>query len=150
MQLVTIGRASDNVISLTEPRVSRLHAELILREGQWILQSHGRNGTWIQGTRVEKAEMSNLSIFQLGSSGPTLQILIQETATDTRTATLENFQASDFEFLEFDRDQLADEVTRIVETDAFRQLQSQSQQRRPLDSSSDESQPIQSQDPESC
>ena len=130
LERVTIGRADDNVIAIVDPHVSRLHVELLLTDGQWLLHSRGRNGTWIQGARVEQAELSHRTIFQLGSSGPMLQILIQEAPADMPTATLDNFQPVEFEFLNFNREQLADEVTKIAETDAFRRLQSQSHRNR--------------------
>ncbi|MBX3420204.1 MAG: FHA domain-containing protein [Pirellulaceae bacterium] len=139
LERVTIGRSKDNVVSVEDPHVSRLHVELVLEEGQWFLESRGRNGTWIQGTRVERVELGHRTIFQLGSSGPMLQILIQDAPTDMPTATLDNLQPMDFDFLNFNREQLADEVTKITETEAFQRLQSQSRHRRPFGKSSDDS-----------
>ncbi len=123
-----IGRSPENEISLTDPQVSRLHVELIYRDGQWHLISHGRNGTWIRGSRVERAVLSNRAIFQLGSSGPMLQLLTEQAGSEARSATVDSFDPKDFDFLNVDQEQLAAEVTRIAESDAFQKLRDTHQQ----------------------
>jgi pSer/pThr/pTyr-binding forkhead associated (FHA) protein len=118
-----IGRSPENEISLTDPQVSRLHVELTYQDGQWHLISHGRNGTWIRGSRVERTVLANRAIFQLGSSGPMLQLIVDSSGSEVRSATIDSFDPKDFDFLEVDQQQLAAEVTRIAESDAFQKLQ---------------------------
>jgi hypothetical protein len=52
---VTIGRSAKADISLAwDPEVSRLHAELELRAGEWTVTDDGlsQNGTWVNGMRL--------------------------------------------------------------------------------------------------
>ncbi|MGI5837175.1 MAG: FHA domain-containing protein [Chloroflexota bacterium] len=51
----TIGRASSNTIILADPFVSSNHAKLVYRDEKWWLTDLGsRNGTWINGERVDR------------------------------------------------------------------------------------------------
>jgi pSer/pThr/pTyr-binding forkhead associated (FHA) protein len=127
---ITIGRAPENDISVVDPHVSRLHVELVCTDGTWHIQSHGRNGTWIHGSKVDGVIVSHRTIFQLGSSGPILQFLVEECAPKSPMATLDNIEPSDFDFLNINQQQLADEVMRIAETEAFQRLQNESQRQR--------------------
>lgn len=127
---VTIGRSEDNHICVVDPRVSRLHVELLSREGKWHLESHGRNGTWIQGAKVDRIDVTHQMIFQLGSNGPMLQILIYEAPNEIPSATLDNLEQFEFEFLNFNQQQLAEEVTKITESESFQRLQSESKRQR--------------------
>ena len=127
---VTIGRAPENDISVVDPHVSRLHVELICTSGTWWLYSRGRNGTWIHGTRVEELVVAHRTIFQLGSSGPMMQFLAHEVMSESPSATLDNIEPSDFDFLNINRQQLADEVLKIAESEAFQRLRSESQRQR--------------------
>jgi len=52
---VTIGRRDEAAISIPwDPEMSRLHAELELRAGEWTISDDGlsRNGTYVNGQRV--------------------------------------------------------------------------------------------------
>jgi hypothetical protein len=52
---VTVGRSQKADISLPwDPEVSRLHAELSLRAGEWTVCDDGlsQNGTWVNGLRL--------------------------------------------------------------------------------------------------
>jgi hypothetical protein len=52
---ITIGRSQKADISLPwDPEVSRLHAELSLRAGEWTVCDDGwsQNGTWVNGLRL--------------------------------------------------------------------------------------------------
>ncbi len=54
--LTTIGRNPENVITLDEPFVSGLHAELTLEHDRWWLHDRGStNGTFVNGERVDTA-----------------------------------------------------------------------------------------------
>jgi pSer/pThr/pTyr-binding forkhead associated (FHA) protein len=120
---VTIGRGEESRIRIIDPHVSRLHAELILSDGEWMIRSHGRNGTWIHGLRVDCDRILDRTVFQMGSSGPMLRFLCQNPAQSLTTATIDNAECDDFDFLRINPHQLADEVARIAESEAFRRLQ---------------------------
>lgn len=50
---ITFGRGGENDIVLTTPSASRLHAELGLQGGEYVLRDRGSsNGTWVNGVRV--------------------------------------------------------------------------------------------------
>lgn len=120
---VTIGRGEENIIRILDPHVSRLHAELVRSDGEWTILSHGRNGTWIQSEKVDCHALSDRTVFQLGSSGPMLRFLCQNQVQSSTTATIDNAECDDFDFLRINPQQLADEVARIAESEAFRRLQ---------------------------
>ena len=126
---VSIGRAVDNDITLADTQVSRLHLELIYREGQWLLCSHGRNGTRIDGAPVTEVRLADRTVFQLGSSGPTFQFLtIKHSASGL--ATIDNIDPGALDFLVIDEQRKTEEVQRIAEGEAFRQLQEQARRFR--------------------
>ena len=57
---IRIGRSPDNDIVLADAAkgVSRAHAELRFENGRWvILDLNSQNGTWINGQRVQRAEL---------------------------------------------------------------------------------------------
>ena len=52
---VTIGRRQEANISIPwDPEMSRLHAELVQRAGEWTISDDGlsQNGTWVNGLRL--------------------------------------------------------------------------------------------------
>jgi hypothetical protein len=54
-QSVTLGRREEADISIPwDPEMSRLHAELELRAGEWTVSDDGlsQNGTWVNGLRL--------------------------------------------------------------------------------------------------
>jgi pSer/pThr/pTyr-binding forkhead associated (FHA) protein len=62
-----IGRLPDNDIVLNDKRVSRHHAELILRTGRWTLRDTGStNGTAINGKMVKEAALKSGDKLSLG------------------------------------------------------------------------------------
>lgn len=120
---VTIGRGEESHIRIIDPHVSRLHAELSVSDGEWMIRSHGRNGTWIRSEKVDYQRISDRTVFHLGASGPMLRFLCQSQGPASTTATIDNADCDDFDFLRINPHQLADEVARIAESEAFRRLQ---------------------------
>ncbi len=119
---IRIGRASDNDICLSDQRVSRLHAELVYCDADWVLYSHGRNGTWVNGTSVNEFRLSNQSIFQLGSNGPSIQVGTGDTSGASKP-TINVAETSDLDFLVIDERRREEEVRQIIDSEAFQQLQ---------------------------
>jgi serine/threonine-protein kinase len=124
-QSAVIGRGVDADVRLADTSVSRRHVEFILNEAgdQWSLRSVGRNGTFVNGERVEDFRLSDRTTFQLGSAGPKfLACLDQQTLADQET--LLSGDASDgLEFLTIDEGRKRQEIQQIVEGDHFRSLQ---------------------------
>jgi hypothetical protein len=98
-------------------------------DGKWVLHSHGRNGTTIDGASVAETRMRDGVIFQLGSGGPSFKF-VTVSDEDSSMATIDNFDPSAFDFLEIDEQQKAEEVNQIVDTEAFRQLQERAKRLR--------------------
>lgn len=74
--VVEIGRASEAIVSrngsglklgLLAPSMSARHARLVRRDGAWLLEDLGsRNGSWVNGVRVERAELHEGDVLELG------------------------------------------------------------------------------------
>jgi len=57
-EITTIGRASDNDIVLDDPAVSAHHAEILRRNGTYLLcDKESRNGVFVNGKRVNQHEL---------------------------------------------------------------------------------------------
>jgi hypothetical protein len=67
---VTIGRRHEADISVpTDPEMSRLHAELELRAGEWTICDDGvsQNGTWVNGLRLAgRRRLADGDVLRLG------------------------------------------------------------------------------------
>jgi hypothetical protein len=62
-----IGRAESCNLVIDSPTVSRRHAELRLRNGDWLLSDLGStNGTWVNGWRVEQVVLRPGDEVRLG------------------------------------------------------------------------------------
>src|SRR6185436_12239104 len=64
-----IGRAPENDLSLPDPSkgVSRMHAELRYENGRYvIIDLNSQNGTWLDGTRVQRADVASGSEIAIG------------------------------------------------------------------------------------
>jgi predicted component of type VI protein secretion system len=65
-----IGRAPENDLSLPDPTkgVSRMHAELRYENGRYVITDlNSQNGTWLDGTRVQRADVASGSEIAIGS-----------------------------------------------------------------------------------
>ena len=63
----TIGRSSQNDITLSDPSVSRAHARVSFQEDTWIIEDLGSsNGVSFAGKRVEKTALTSGDTFRLG------------------------------------------------------------------------------------
>jgi hypothetical protein len=63
----TIGRKTDNDISLNESSVSSTHARIIHEKGQWrILNLLSTNGTFVNGRKVTEAVLQHGDKVRLG------------------------------------------------------------------------------------
>jgi transcriptional regulator with PAS, ATPase and Fis domain len=66
--MLTVGRGDKSIISIDDGRVSRNHAEVLLRDGRWLVRDlKSRNGTFLEGQRVDgDAEATERSILSIG------------------------------------------------------------------------------------
>jgi transcription initiation factor TFIIIB Brf1 subunit/transcription initiation factor TFIIB len=65
--VTTIGRSPDCGIFLDDVTVSRKHASLVQRNGQWVIEDAGSlNGTFVNRKRVESAALEDGDEIQIG------------------------------------------------------------------------------------
>jgi DNA-binding NtrC family response regulator len=66
---LVLGTAEGVKVPLTDPLVSRLHAELELDDGGvWLRDLGSRNGTWVDGLRVERVRFEQPGRFRVGAT----------------------------------------------------------------------------------
>lgn len=65
---LTIGRDRDNDVVLAEDyRVSRRHAHIVFRDGQWVLHDSGSsNGTFLGSERIDTHPLRHGDMFRIG------------------------------------------------------------------------------------
>lgn len=68
-----VGRAPRCDLVVDDPTVSRVHASLTWRDGAWLLRDLGsRNGTTVDGWRIDEAVLEGQRAVQLGAAVLTL------------------------------------------------------------------------------
>ncbi len=66
---LTIGRATDNVLTLADSRVSRRHARIQARDGVLVLTDlDSTNGTRVNGARVREVVVGEGDVVEIGAS----------------------------------------------------------------------------------
>jgi pSer/pThr/pTyr-binding forkhead associated (FHA) protein len=122
-QRITIGRQRECDVEISDPYVSRLHAEMEFRDGGWSLVSRGRNGVLVQSQRIEELTIQSEATFQLGSSGPVLRFAIEHEDSEMRNTLC--FDVEPSPAFALDEAQLRNDVGKILEGDHFQKLQAQ-------------------------
>jgi hypothetical protein len=68
-EVITFGRAESNTVTLNDAKVSRQHAKIIHKGGEYILiDLNSSNGTFVNGERIEEHVLTNNDEFQIGDS----------------------------------------------------------------------------------
>lgn len=67
---ITLGRDESNDVSQpSDLRISRTHAELVNREGQWVLNDLGsKNGTFVNGRAISSHPLRDGDQIRIGAS----------------------------------------------------------------------------------
>ncbi len=94
-----IGRGTDCDVILVDPLCSRVHVEVAREEdGWWVRDASSRNGTYINGQRVERAKLEAGSSIRVGSTEfvfhwsdqpPTMSAKRESTETIVREAAFD-------------------------------------------------------------
>ena len=75
----TIGRGIQATLHVDSGRVSRIHAEVLLEAGQWVLHDAGStNGTYCEGERVDELPLVGEVVVRLGRDGPAVHFKVRE------------------------------------------------------------------------
>jgi hypothetical protein len=80
--VITFGRLPSCDIAF-DPRAdldaSGEHAQVRREQGAWyVLDANSRNGTWLNGTRVTRAQLTSGDELELGRGGPRIRVEIEE------------------------------------------------------------------------
>jgi phosphoserine phosphatase RsbU/P len=82
----TIGRSSENTLQLTDPQVSRYHAEILERDSAWSVRDCGsRLGTLVNNRRVEESPLRPGDLVRIGQT----ELRIEAEGTTGSSAVLE-------------------------------------------------------------
>lgn len=121
LEEITIGRSPEQKIEVCDPYVSRHHASLVFREGQWLLQSFGRNGVLIANQHVKEHSLEDGMQFRMGVEGPILKFMF---ASDTYSigATV-NFDSDELNYLLLDNLQVEKDVEEVTDGEYFQKIQ---------------------------
>jgi ABC-type multidrug transport system ATPase subunit/pSer/pThr/pTyr-binding forkhead associated (FHA) protein len=97
--VLRVGRTPDSSVALPEDRVvSAQHAKLVRLEDEYVvIDLDSRNGTYLNGARVERAAVADGDVLALGPGGPELEIRIlaedEQNQTAQATVVISNFAA---------------------------------------------------------
>lgn len=81
-----IGRGDDCELVVEGPQVSRMHAEVFRANGRWRVRDlESTNGTYLEGLRVETAELGARNAVRLGAKGPVVWVTVEGLRDDDRS-----------------------------------------------------------------
>lgn len=64
---ITIGRDNGNSVQLPDPKVSKFHAVLRVKDGKWMIEDLGStNGTMVNGSGIQSAPLLNRDRISIG------------------------------------------------------------------------------------
>jgi len=91
---VQIGRKETCDVQVESGVVSRVHAEVVRRDGHWwVVDKGSTNGTYLNGESINEAPLPVEAALQLGKEGPTFQLL-RPAAERPETSTSEQTEGS--------------------------------------------------------
>jgi len=77
-----IGRSTECELVLPVPAVSKVHVEVKLEDGRWwIIDQQSRNGTYLNGERIERAPIPGSCRIELGQGGAILWMGVGDDAS---------------------------------------------------------------------
>lgn len=69
--VVEAGRSRECQVRINDPAVSRRQARLETYDGRWrVVDLQSRNGTWLDGRRVDQAHLNDGDVLSFGQHGP--------------------------------------------------------------------------------
>ena len=125
--VITIGRSDGQDVEVSDVYVSRSHAQLVLKGGQWVIVSLGRNGVVCDNKLVTEFALKSGAKFRLGANGPCLRFRTSGKTESMHTVCFDTFPAPLFQI---DETKVKEEVGQIAEGDYFQSLQDKARQLR--------------------
>lgn len=87
----SLGRDQTADVAVDAPQVSRVHAEVFWANRRWRVRDLGStNGTYLEGTRIETAELGARNALRLGKEGPVVWLRV-EGAREAAEPSLEHY-----------------------------------------------------------
>lgn len=126
---ITIGRSPDQDVEMSDPYISRNHANLTYRDGQWLLISLGRHGVLVSNQLITEHPISGDVCFRLGMEGPTLRFRTNVEHSEEILATV-NVDTQQMPEFQLDAAKLQDDVKAIAEGHYFQSLRERAKQLR--------------------
>ncbi|HEX8998767.1 MAG TPA: PrsW family glutamic-type intramembrane protease [Blastocatellia bacterium] len=72
-----LGRGEESVLRFVEPSVSTRHAIISTEQDEFfVLDQNSRNGTFLNGERIQTARLASGDVIELGPFGPRLHVMI--------------------------------------------------------------------------
>jgi predicted component of type VI protein secretion system len=125
---VRVGRANENDVVIPHPYVSRQHARLVWRDGDWELVNVGTHGTLRDGRAVTRALLEDGDELRLGPQGPTIRVRARgnDSSPAAYVGTMVG-DANDLPSIRIDAAKKTEEVQAVADTEYFRELQARLQ-----------------------
>src|SRR5215831_17271186 len=62
-----IGRQADNQLVMRDNRASRVHAQIVLEQGEyWLEDLNSRHGTFVNGARIQRHKLQDSDRIEFG------------------------------------------------------------------------------------
>ena len=67
--VLSVGRSSDNIIQVIDKKISRKHAEFVLKQDKyWIVDLKSKNGTYVNGMKVLEQILNDGDVITVGET----------------------------------------------------------------------------------
>jgi len=125
---IAIGRGADCQVEISDPYVSRNHAELRWIDGSWVLIGLGRHGVLVENELITERPISQEKLFRLGPDGPALRF--QPAGAVQKNLQTLQFDATQIQIFQLDEQKLQQAVREIESSDYFQKLREQARRLR--------------------
>ena len=106
-----VGRAEECSICINDGIVSRVHLDVVLENGKWwVVDKHSSNGTFFNGSKIEKMELKNAATLELGKDGPILLFTFENKENPQPTEVREDNSVEEYIQHYFDESRSEDEI----------------------------------------
>lgn len=86
----TIGRAAQNDIRLRDTEVSRRHARIFRRDGEFVIEDlRSSNGTYVNGARVDRRVLKDGDEIQMGCSTLAVAVRAENASSEMAAASVD-------------------------------------------------------------